>query len=43
METQNILKSKQSKFLLGLAIVFVILLIAKAGYDFGQWLQHVLN
>jgi hypothetical protein len=43
METQNFLKSKQAKFLIGLAIVFGILLIAKAGYDFGQWLQDVLN
>lgn len=43
METQNFFKSKQFKFLLGLAIVFGILPIAKAGYHFGQWLQHVLN
>jgi hypothetical protein len=39
MNTQNFLNTKQSKFALGLAIAFGIILIAKAGYDFGQWLR----
>jgi hypothetical protein len=39
MNSQNFLNSKLSKFVLGLAIVFGIILIAKAGYDFGQWLR----
>ena len=39
METQNFLKSKQFKFIVGLTVVFGIIMIAKAGYEFGQWLR----
>ncbi len=43
METHNFLKSKQFKMLLGFAIVLGILIIAKAGYDFGQWFHQAIN
>jgi hypothetical protein len=43
MNTQNLLKSKQSKFVLGMAIVIGIIVIAKSGYAFGQWLHQVMN
>jgi len=43
MEIQNFLKSKQFKMLLGLAIVLGILIIAKAGYEFGQWFYQAIN
>lgn len=43
MNIQNFLTSKQSKFVLGLALVFGIIIIAKAGYNFGQWLQQATN
>ncbi len=43
METHNFLKSKQFKILLGLAIVLGIIIIAKAGYDFGQWFHQSIN
>ncbi|WP_255700828.1 hypothetical protein [Flavobacterium anseongense] len=43
METHNFLKSKQFKMLLGLAIVLGIIIIAKAGYDFGQWFYQTTN
>lgn len=43
METQNFLKSKHFKILLSFSIVLGIIIIAKAGFDFGQWLKHVIN
>jgi hypothetical protein len=43
METQNFFKSKQFKILFILAVTIGLIIIARAGYDFGQWLQHVLN
>ena len=43
MEIQNFLKSKQFKMLLGLAIFLGILIIAKAGYEFGQWFYQAIN
>jgi heme/copper-type cytochrome/quinol oxidase subunit 3 len=43
METQKFLKSKQFKMLLGLTIVLGIIFIARAGYDFGQWLHQAIN
>lgn len=43
METQNFLKSNQFKILLSFAVVLGICIIARAGYDFGQWLKHVIN
>lgn len=43
METHYSLKSKQFKMLLGLAVVLGIIIIAKAGYDFGQWFHQAIN
>ncbi len=43
METQNFLKSKQFKILLGFAIVLGILILARAGYEFGQWFYQATN
>jgi len=43
METHNFLKSKQFKMLLGVAGVLGIIIIAKAGYDFGQWFYQAIN
>lgn len=43
MKTTAFLKSKQFQFLLPLVVILGIITIAKSGYDFGQWLQHVIN
>ena len=43
METQNFLKSKQFQILLPFVVILGIIIIAKAGYHFGQWLQHTIN
>lgn len=43
MEIQKFLKSKQFKILLPFAIILGIVMIAEAGYDFGQWLKQVIN
>lgn len=43
MKTQGFLKSDQYKFLLGLVIVLGVIVIAKAGYGFGQWLHQAIN
>jgi hypothetical protein len=43
METQKFLQSKQFKILLAFVVVLGIIIIAKAGFNFGQWLKHVIN
>ena len=43
METQNFLKSKQFKILLPFIVILGVITIVRAGYEFGQWLQHTIN
>lgn len=43
METQNFLKSKTSKILWGMILVFSVIVLAKSGYVFGQWLHQAIN
>lgn len=43
METKNFLKSTEIKILSGFVIVLGIIIIAKAGFDFGQWLKQVID
>jgi hypothetical protein len=43
MEKQNFLTSKKFKFILPLAILVIVIQVAKSGYIFGQWLQNTLN
>jgi len=43
METQNFLKSKQFKILLPFVVILGIIIIARAGFDFGEWLKDVIN
>lgn len=41
MEKSNFLKSKEFHFLLPFVVILGIITIVKAGYAFGQWLQHI--
>jgi len=43
MKKTTFLKSKQFQFLLPFVVILGIITIAKAGYDFGQWLQQFIN
>ncbi|MDN3677434.1 hypothetical protein QWY90_08895 [Flavobacterium paronense] len=43
METQKFLKSKQFKILLPFVVILGIIILVRAGYDFGQWLHHFIN
>jgi hypothetical protein len=43
MEKVTFLKSKQFQFLLPFIVILGVITIAKAGYDFGQWLHLFIN
>lgn len=43
MEIQSFLKSKYSKFIIGIIAVIGIIYLAKSGYLFGQWLYKAFN
>lgn len=43
METENLFKSKSSRIILGIIIFFSAIMLAKFGYQFGQWLHQFIN
>jgi len=43
METQNFFESKFSKVLLTMTTILGSIIIAKSGYQFGQWLYQIFN
>lgn len=43
MKKNNILKLRLYQFLSGLLGIYLIILIFKQGYSFGQWLKEVLQ